>query len=59
MYKVSYEKYNPLTDQSNYRITPIYTLSFVIEYTTFSNYNINTKMYKQHKINVTRLGKLT
>ena len=26
-YKVSYEKYNPLTDQSDYRITPSYTLN--------------------------------
>ena len=50
MYKVSYEKYNPLTDQSNYRITPIYTLSFVIEYTTFSNYNINTKCTNSIKL---------
>ena len=27
LYKVSYKKYNPLTDQSDYRITPSYNLN--------------------------------
>ena len=40
-YKVSYKKYNLLTDQSDYRITPSYTLNTIIPHAwTFVTINV-------------------